>query len=324
MNQPPLPPDLMTRSGESREGANLHQSGSQQLSVGHSEVLAGHAKAASPTRRPAWRLPDGVAPGTWEYTRQESIAGGYQDFVSQTPLIGLDTELTLESLPPPAVGARPRVIDLGCGDGRTMRALWGAGYDVLGVDLSQPMLRRVIAGSHGDEFRNRLVRANLVELGCIADLSADHAVCLFSTIGMIRGRNFRRQFLGHVARIVRPGGTFVLHAHNRNAAWRDRPSAVAWFRSAAAAIRDSAHELGDRVYPYRGLADMFLHTFSRRELVQDLKASGWTIREIIPLTVTSDAVLRKPTWLPGLRAGGFVAVAESAGARSASARSAGA
>jgi len=310
MNQPPLPPDPMSPNGEGDEGANLHQGRPQQLLGGHSTASARQAQAVAATRRPAWRLPDGVAPGTWEYTRQESIAGGYQDFVSQTPLIGLDTELVFQSLPPPS-DTGSRVIDLGCGDGRTMRALWDAGYDVLGVDLSQPMLRRVVAGEHGEEFRSRLVRANLVELGCIADSSADHAVCLFSTIGMIRGRNFRRQFLRHVARIVRPGGTFVLHAHNRNSAWRDRPSAVAWCRSTAAAIRDSTQELGDRVYPYRGLADMFLHTFSRREMVQDLKASGWAIREIIPLSVTSDAVLQKPTFLPGLRAGGFVAVAQS-------------
>lgn len=317
MSQPPLHPDPLRRSGESTEGANSHQGRSQQSLGRLSGALSCHvesaqANAVAATRRPAWRLPDGVAPGTWEYTRQESIAGGYQDFVSQTPLIGLDTEWVLRSLPPSA-GMRTRVIDLGCGDGRTMRALWDAGYDVLGVDLSQPMLRRVVAGPHGDKFRSRLVRANLVELGCIADSSADHAVCLFSTIGMIRGRNFRRQFLRHVARIVGPGGTFVLHAHNRNAAWRDRPSAAAWFRSAAAAIRDSSQELGDRVYAYRGLADMFLHTFSRRELVEDLKGSGWAIREIVPLSVTSDAVLQKPKLLPGLRAGGFVAVAQSLG-----------
>lgn len=261
-------------------------------------------------RRPAWRLPAGVAPGTWEYTRQDSIASGYQDFLAQTPLIGLDTRLTLRELPPPHSDRQSRVVDLGCGDGRTLRSLWAAGYDVLGVDLSDPMLGRVVAGEHGEALRTRLIRANLVELGCLADASVDHAVCLFSTIGMIRGRNFRQQFIGHVARLVRPGGTFVLHVHNRNSAWRDRPSSLAWLRSAWASVRKKDHEIGDRVYAYRGLADMFLHTYSLKELRQDLLTSGWRIDNIIALAPNSDAELSRPNFLPGLRAGGFLAIAK--------------
>lgn len=266
--------------------------------------------ATSSHRRPAWRLPAGVAPGTWEYTRQESIASGYQAFLAQTPLIGLDTRLTLRELPPPADERHTRVVDLGCGDGRTMRSLWDAGYDVLGVDLSEPMLARVIAGEYGPHFRNRLIRANLVELGCLADGSADHAVCLFSTIGMIRGRSFRQQFIRHVARLVRPGGTFILHVHNRNSAWRDRPSSRAWLQSAWASFREKDREMGDRVYAYRGLADMFLHTYSLSELRQDLRQSGWRINKIIALSPNSDSELNRPDWLPGLRAGGFFAIAQ--------------
>lgn len=268
------------------------------------------ASAPASHRRPAWRLPAGVAPGTWEYTRQDSIASGYQDFLAQTPLIGLDTRLTLRELPPPGQNRQTRVVDLGCGDGRTLRSLWAAGYDVLGVDLSEPMLGRVVAGEHGEVFQNRLIRANLVELGCLADASVDHAVCLFSTIGMIRGRNFRQQFIRHVARLVRPGGTFVLHVHNRNSAWRDRPSSLAWLKSAWQSVRKKNHEIGDRVYAYRGLADMFLHTYSLSELRQDLLHSGWRIDKIIPLAPNSDAKLSRPNFMPGLRAGGFFAIAK--------------
>jgi len=280
-------------------------------SVGQAEDNAhtsDRARSAS-TRRPAWRLPAGVAPGTWEYTRQESIATGYQEFVAQTPLIGLDTQLMLRYLPAPIGGVRPWVVDLGCGDGRTLRVLSDAGYNVLGVDLSQPMLRRVTAGHHGERFRNRLIRANLVELGCLADSSVDHAVCLFSTIGMIRGKTFRQQFLRHASRIVRSGGTLVLHVHNRNAAWRDRPNAWAWCQSAWASVRHRAHELGDRVYAYRGLADMFLHTYSLNELRADLHHSGWAIQTIIPLSANSDTALKHPALFAGWRAGGFIAVA---------------
>lgn len=269
------------------------------------------AFAAQGPRRPAWRLPAGVAPGTWEYTQQEAIASGYRQFIANTPLVELDNRLVQEHLPPAAGDRATRVVDFGCGDGRTMRTLWSAGYDVLGIDLSQPMLRHVIAGPDGEVFVHKRLRANLVQLECVADGVAAHGVCLFSTIGMIRGRPFRRQFLRHAARIIRPGGSLMLHVHNRHAAWRNGPARRVWLRSAWSALTKRDHEWGDQTYRYRGLADMFLHSYSLPELKSDLTASGWKLRQILPLSITSGELLERPKWFPGLRAGGFIAIAEN-------------
>ncbi len=291
MNQPPQPPS--DRSGP-------------QPSPLPRPTFAAHGH-----RRPAWRLPDGVSPGTWEYTQQESIATGYRDFIANTPLVDLDSALLREYLPAAAPDRKSRVVDFGCGDGRTLRTLWSGGYDVLGVDLSQPMLRQVAAGPGGEAFVHKRIRANLVELGCLADGIADHGVCLFSTIGMIRGREFRRRFLNHAARVVRRGGSFVLHVHNRSAAWRSGPARAVWLRSAWSALTARSHEWGDQIYGYRGLADMFLHSYSLGELKADLTESGWTVQQIIPLSITSGEILDRPGWLPGLRAGGFIAIARN-------------
>ncbi len=262
-------------------------------------------------RLPLWRLPPGVAPGTWEYTQRESIANEYSAFLRNTPLIGIDVDLTLASLPNALPNRATRVIDFGCGDGRALHALWERGYDVLGVDMSQSMLGRVVQSPHGAAMSQRLLRANLVQLGCLTDGCAAHAVCLFSTIGMISGRRNRREFMRHASRIVRSGGTFVLHVHNRNDAWKNRPAAVAYARSAWNAFRSRDCELGDRTYSYRGLADMFLHTYSLRELRADLVATGWKLERVLPLSSTSDSLLPIPKAFPGLRAGGFIAVATS-------------
>jgi len=260
-------------------------------------------------RLPDWRLPPGVAPGTWEYTQRESIANDYSEFLKNTPLIAFDMDVVIRALSPPANDRSSRVIDLGCGDGRAMRSLWQIGYDVLGIDMSQPMLTRVKSGELGKEFSSRLIRANLVQLAGLADSIADHAICLFSTIGMIHGRENRQAFIRDVGRIVKPGGRFVLHVHNRNDAWRGRPSAAAYLKSAWQAMRSKEHELGDRTYAYRGLADMFLHTYSMTELKSDLRAGHWTIESVVPLSPQSDGELRRPKWLPAYRAGGFIAIA---------------
>lgn len=274
-----------------------------------------HASVASMSsthrtyRLPAWRLPPGVAPGTWEYTQRESIADEYAAFLKHTPLIAVDLEWMLQALAPAEPDRRSRVIDFGCGDGRAMRLLWKRGYDVLGIDLSQPMLGRAALECEDEAFHSRLVRANLVQLDGLQDAIAAHAICLFSTIGMIRGRVHRRRFLAQAARLVKPGGTLVLHVHNRNDAWRDRPSAAAYLRSLWQSMRSKDCEIGDRTYAYRGLADMFLHTYSLHELRRDLVASGWHPENIRSLSPQSDAALCCPRILPSLRAGGFMAIA---------------
>lgn len=293
---PPLVPDDEARTATDSD-VDVHADSDRDSSTGN-------------YRRPLWRLPPGVSAGTWEYSRRESIAKDYSDFIAGTPLVRFDTQVVLDALPTPKIDRGTRVVDFGCGDGRTLRALWRAGYDVLGLDLSQSMLRRVTDSDDGVDLARRLVRVNLVELSAIADQSADHGVCLFSTIGMIQGRRHRQQFLDHAWRLIRPGGRFVLHVHNRNSAWRDRPSAAAWLRSAWSQFRHRDHELGDRTYSYRGLGDMFLHTYSLGELHADLRRCGWRDTTIIPLSILGDGVLEYPAFLPSLRAGGFVAISD--------------
>ncbi len=280
------------------------------------------ARAKSAYRVPLWRLPPGVSPGTYEYTRRESIARDYAQFLAHTPLVSIDLKIVLDELVPLGPQTLP-VIDLGCGDGRALRALIAAGFNGLGVDMSQPMLdeaqsllSRPTERGPSDSSPGAmaqplaLVRANLVQLQCLVDACASHAICLFSTIGMIKQRLHRQQFMRHVARLVAPGGRFVLHVHNRNDAWRDRASLEAFVASWVRSFRKPDTELGDRVYSYRGLADMFLHTYSLRELKQDLRTTGWQLEKLHCLNSKSDALLDQPGLLPSLRSGGFIAVAK--------------
>ncbi len=255
-----------------------------------------------------WARPAGVAPGTWQYVHQRSIADRYDDFVAGTALCNVDEQVLRRILPPTQTSPRPIVLDLGCGTGRSAIPLATRGYAVVGVDLSQPMLRVLTekaAASNLDDHVHA-VRANLVELGCIAHGVADHAVCMFATLGMIQGRSNRRSVLYHVGRIVRPGGTFVLHVHHRWAALRERHGlshlAASWWRS----VRNRGDEFGDSTYGYRGLADMFMHRFSRRELIADLSHGGWTATETLRLSIDGSRVLTS-----GQKeiAGGFIIVA---------------
>ncbi len=278
-------------------------------------------------RVPDWRRPVGVSPGTWSYVNERSIADHYDAFVADTPLCTLDQQIlqsefpsldkvhlscrdsTLKHVEPPSI------IDLGCGSGRTAIRLAERGYQVIGVDLSSRMLELLQQKAHSEGLQNKVhcIRANLVELDGIASHSIDHAVCLFSTLGMVQGRANRRRMLAQVSRIVVSGGRFVLHVHNRWSALREPQGLRKLAKSFLQSKIDRSHEFGDSVYQYRGLEKMFMHRFSRHELLSDLRDSGWSVRKFHSVSIDGSEILSSQKgWNAASRnIGGFLVIAEN-------------
>jgi SAM-dependent methyltransferase len=92
------------------------------------------------------------------------------------------------------------VLDLGCGNGITSRALGEAGSDVLGIDASEPFLRRARREAPGARFRQgSFLDEPLPE--CSAVIAVGE---VFAYTQRSLGPVFRR-----VHRALRPGGLFV-------------------------------------------------------------------------------------------------------------------
>lgn len=259
--------------------------------------------------RRAWQLPRGVGAGTWDYVADPSIATEYDSYHGNHPLMTLDESLLKERLLGAYPPERSLVADFGCGTARIARCLEPLGYRTLNVDLSRHMLRTAAAGVQRPQ-QAAFVQSNLVELEWLADAAVDVAVCLFSSIGMIRGREHRIAFLKHVRRTLKPGGLLYLHAHNRGRSWLD-PQGPWWLVSTRLrGLLSKDCEYGDRVYVYRGLPRMFLHIYSQGELRADLRAAGFEQAEILPIDVTGSHLLPRRTKGVNLRAGGYFAFAQ--------------
>ncbi|MCA9216751.1 MAG: class I SAM-dependent methyltransferase [Planctomycetales bacterium] len=260
--------------------------------------VLGNSPDSRDSDRASWQLPRGVPKGAWDYTQADSIAREYDEYFQDHSLLALDQALLDKWIVEPGT-----VIDFGCGTGRALRSLLARRMRGIGIDLSQPMLNEAKASlSHfGDQFSP--IRANLVELDCIASGSADYGICLFSTLGMIKGDQNRRAALSHMVRTLKPGGRFVLHVHNFWFNLYD-PGGPWWLLKSL--IGRAGQERGDRLYNYRGIRNFYLHAFTRRELKQIIKGCGLEIAEWVPLRPKCSGPLVYPWLLQSLRATGWI------------------
>src|SRR5262249_33843220 len=259
-----------------------------------------------PARPPAdWQLPPGVTRGLWDYLHDPAIARNYDGTLADSSLPAVDVAFAQRHFASPG-----DLIDLGCGTGRLLIPFAHRGHWVLGVDLSEEMLR--VAGERTADagVTVHLLKANLVELDCLADQSFDHAACLFSTLGMVAGAGQRRRVLEHVHRLLRPGGKFVLHVHNRWFNFWD-PQGRSWLLRNCLEAALGRAEGGDRVMPpHQGIAGLTLHLFTRREVVRLLTAAGFRILDVQPLSLRTDGRLPWP-WCSGwLRSYGYLIAAQ--------------
>ncbi|HEY0781497.1 MAG TPA: class I SAM-dependent methyltransferase, partial [Thermoanaerobaculia bacterium] len=113
----------------------------------------------------------------------------------------LEEELIQEYFAPPPA----RILDLGCGTGRTTVGLVRRGYRTVGIDVSHALLAEG-ARLHPD-LDLRFMDATDLEL---PDASFDGALFSFNGIDGIYPVAQRRRALAEVLRVLQPGGTFLL------------------------------------------------------------------------------------------------------------------
>ena len=118
--------------------------------------------------------------------------------------------------------------------------------------------------------------------------------------GMANGARFTTPELSDLDRRIAEAG--------ERASARERTVFAELVQNTLGALVQRNQEPGDKFFDYRGIPNMFLHVFTRRELKADLLAAGFRIVEFIALDTERRHALRRP-WLFGrLRANGWIVV----------------
>ncbi len=241
---------------------------------------------------PDWQLPPGVDRGLWDYLHSGEMVRGYDDQMAASPLAAADVAFCERVFDQPG-----RLIDLGCGTGRLCVHFARKGYHCVGVDLSAEMLTQARANADAAAMEIEWVNANLVELAGIPDGRFDYAACLFSTLGMVRGAENRAAVVRQAARVLKPGGRFVLHLHNRYFLGLGRG------RVARQVVRTllGRPDAGDVTMPQAyGGAPLTLHHFTRGEATRLLESAGFRVSEVMAVAGSGTAVS------PGRQAYGYL------------------
>lgn len=101
------------------------------------------------------------------------------------------------------------VLDIGCGTGRTSRALQAIGHTVIASDIAEPMVRAATSHSPGVPF-------SVVDARCLATKSRSVDVSLFSWNGIdfLLDDTDRGVAIREMARATRLGGLVIFSSHN--------------------------------------------------------------------------------------------------------------
>jgi ubiquinone/menaquinone biosynthesis C-methylase UbiE len=245
---------------------------------------------------PDWQLPPGVDRGLWDYLHSDEMARGYDEQMAGSPLAAADIAFCDKAFPTPG-----RLLDLGCGTGRLCLHFARKGYDCVGVDLSEEMLARAREATRGLAIDYR--KANLVDLSVLPDTSFDYAACLFSTLGMVRGHENRTKVLENAYRLLKPGGRFVLHAHNR---WH-RGLGLSRFAGQFVRTLFERPSAGDITMPQAHAgAPLTLHHFMQHEVMMLLWEAGFATLELLEVGPHG----RRAGWPRRLRAYGWLILCE--------------
>ncbi|MEO0895057.1 MAG: class I SAM-dependent methyltransferase [Bacteroidota bacterium] len=174
-----------------------------------------------------------------------------------------------------------KILDLGCGAGRTTYGLRKLGYHkLLGVDLTAGMIKKAkMLHSHfATQVNFEVGDATQLKQG---DHSFDAVIFSFNGLMSIPRQENRLKAMKEVYRVLKEGGIFIFTTHDREADTRYLPfweeEKKKWEEGKQ---RKDIHDYGDIIVYSEGEGrDIFVHITDKAEVTSMLKETGFHLIE---------------------------------------------
>lgn len=176
-----------------------------------------------------------------------------------------------------------KILDLGCGAGRTTFPLTKEGFNVLGVDMIPGMIAAAKQIAKKNKYKTKFIVGDATNLK-LKNNSFDVVFFSNNAFTMIPSAFLRRKALNEIKRVLKNGGVFIFSANHRTynlnnlAVWLKELFRLFILKPLGFNIFEL--EYGDMFFNkpwYSG--KQFIHIYGKNEIKSELKKEGLTIIE---------------------------------------------
>ena len=173
-----------------------------------------------------------------------------------------------------------RLIEAGCGAGRVTLGLWELGYrDLTAFDFAEELVdqaRSLAIERHAEAITFLHADATALDRRQFqTDTPFGGALFMFNGLMQIPGRDNRRAALRELHRVCTPSAPLLFTTHDRDSSPTER---ALWRLETLRWVRGDQDprlvEFGDRYFEDEA-GRTFMHLPDRREILEDLAATGW-------------------------------------------------
>ncbi|MBI2208914.1 class I SAM-dependent methyltransferase [Candidatus Woesearchaeota archaeon] len=232
-----------------------------------------------------------------ERTSKEYALNYYKEEADLSPLFRLDTDF-LDGI----FKRKGKLFDATMGRGRHVIHFAKKGFEVYGNDYNKSMVDSVRNDLKKLNLKATLYHYDIQGLSKIKNNSFDYVILMYHSMGSIPKRKNRGIAMKELARVLKPDGILVMHAHS---IFHDN------LKDTLLVLKTYAWhgpdmEPGDEIYFHgKGLGNTFIHYFTKRELAQMFHSANLKIIKKAYLNLAQDDYRKG---LFKLLSGGFIFV----------------